>query len=226
MCSKILHLPDKWLTPCLRFGGELFARMYSPNLQSTVKKIDHFVLCQGSPQLVLLSDFVYKACITVKLSLLNSLFHELNSKPKFELSDHKDKDHDIAFYTGFPNYDTLLLCYDLLKEKAEHLCYQNRDETEYHPAEYNKPGVPFTRYFSSSAAQPTLQYCYSAIFRGFGKLCAGNILFCKHYCHVTFLLLWRHLETRPLNPPQHALRLPTRPTPPLNVKMANIKVTD
>ena len=34
----------------------------------------------------------------------------------------------------------LLLCYDLLKEKAEHLCYQNRDETEYHPAEYNKPG--------------------------------------------------------------------------------------
>lgn len=31
-----------------------------------------------------------------------------------------------------------MLC--LLKEKAEHLCYKNRDETEYHPAEYNKPG--------------------------------------------------------------------------------------
>ena len=68
-----------------------------------------------------------------------------------------------------------------------------------------------------------LQYCYSAIFRGFGKLCAGNILFCKHYCRVTFLLLWRHLETRPLNPPQHALRLPTRPTPPLNVKIGPLK---
>ena len=27
-----------------------------------------------------------------------------------------------------------------MKEKAEHLCYKNRDETEYHPAEYNKPG--------------------------------------------------------------------------------------
>lgn len=75
-----------------------------------------------------------------KIQSLETTIHELNSKPKFELSDHKDKDHDIAFYTGFPNYDTLLLCYDLLKEKAEHLCYQNRDETEYHPAEYNKPG--------------------------------------------------------------------------------------
>ena len=73
-----------------------------------------------------------------KIQTLETTIHELNSKPKFELSDHKDKDH--AFYTGFPNYDTLLLCIILLKEKAEHLCYKNRDETEYHPAEYNKPG--------------------------------------------------------------------------------------
>ena len=74
-----------------------------------------------------------------KIQSLETTIHELNSKPKFELSDHKDKDHDIGFCTGL--------------------------------------------------AQPTFQYCYSAIFRGFGKLCAGNILFYKHYCRVTFLLL-------------------------------------
>ena len=74
-----------------------------------------------------------------KIQSLETTIHELNSKPKFELSDHKDKDHDIAFCTGL--------------------------------------------------AQPMLQYCYSAIFRGFGKLCAGNILFSKHYCRVTLLLL-------------------------------------
>ena len=73
-----------------------------------------------------------------EIQSLETTIHELNSKPKFKLSDQKDKDHDIAFYTGFPNYDTLLLCYDLLKEKAEHLCYKNRDETEYHPAECSK----------------------------------------------------------------------------------------
>ena len=38
-----------------------------------------------------------------KIQSLETTIHELNSKPKFKLSDHKDKDHDIAFYTGFPN---------------------------------------------------------------------------------------------------------------------------
>lgn len=74
-----------------------------------------------------------------KLKSLEANINELNTKPKFELSEHKDKDDDIAFYTGFPNYDTFLLCFDLLKEKATHLCYKNHDETEY-PSEYRKPG--------------------------------------------------------------------------------------
>lgn len=47
----------------------------------------------------------------------------MNFKFKFELSDYKDKDYDIVFYIGFFNYDILLLCYDLLKEKVEYLCY-------------------------------------------------------------------------------------------------------
>lgn len=33
-----------------------------------------------------------------KIQTLKTTIHELNSKPKFELSDHKDKDHDIMLF--------------------------------------------------------------------------------------------------------------------------------
>ncbi|XP_028517254.1 uncharacterized protein LOC114574157 [Exaiptasia diaphana] len=79
------------------------------------------------------------SALTAKIHCLEAQMNDLNSKPKFEISDHKDSDEDIVFYTGFPNYETLELCFDLLKEKAAHLCYKNRDETEF-PTNYKKPG--------------------------------------------------------------------------------------
>ena len=64
---------------------------------------------------------------------------ETNSKPKFEIDNYKGSDEDISFYTGFPNYDTLLLCFDLLKEKARNLCYTGKGTAHFIPG-YNKPG--------------------------------------------------------------------------------------
>ena len=44
---------------------------------------------------------------------LKKNIRETNSKPKFDIEDYKSSDEDISFYTGFPNYDTLILCFDL-----------------------------------------------------------------------------------------------------------------
>ena len=57
---------------------------------------------------------------------------ETNSKPKFDIEDCKSSDEDISFYTGFQNYDTLILCFDLLKEKTKNLCYSDNGTTHFH----------------------------------------------------------------------------------------------
>ncbi|XP_068758304.1 uncharacterized protein [Montipora capricornis] len=70
---------------------------------------------------------------------LKKNIRETNSKPKFHIEDYKSSDKDISFYTGFPNYDTLVLCFDLMKEKAKNLCYSDKGTTHFDPS-YNKPG--------------------------------------------------------------------------------------
>ena len=60
-----------------------------------------------------------------KIQSLETTIHELNSKPKFELSDHKDKDHDIAVYTGFP---TIPCCYVMTYWKRKLNIYATKIE--------------------------------------------------------------------------------------------------
>ena len=38
---------------------------------------------------------------------------------RFDINQFKDKDSDITFYTGFPNYKTLMLCFDMVKDAAK-----------------------------------------------------------------------------------------------------------
>ncbi|RMX53243.1 hypothetical protein pdam_00024395, partial [Pocillopora damicornis] len=47
---------------------------------------------------------------------------------QFGIIRFKDSDSDINFYTGFPNYKTLLACYNLLNpgENGENIVYVNR----------------------------------------------------------------------------------------------------
>ena len=68
--------------------------------------------------------------IDEKNKKLNELLKELSklkfrceNEPSFDIEKHKHCEEDIAFYTGLPNYDSLLLCYEMLKDKAENLSY-------------------------------------------------------------------------------------------------------
>ena len=49
-----------------------------------------------------------------------------NTKPKFDIDNYKHSDEDISFFTGFPNYDTMLLCFSLLEKKAANLSYGHK----------------------------------------------------------------------------------------------------
>ena len=46
---------------------------------------------------------------------------------RFDIDQYKEKDSDIAFYTGFPNYKTLMLCYDIVKDSAKNISFGSHE---------------------------------------------------------------------------------------------------
>ena len=42
--------------------------------------------------------------------------------PVFDITKYKE-DSNITFYTGFPNWDTFLLCYNMIKDAASGIIY-------------------------------------------------------------------------------------------------------
>ena len=79
------------------------------------------------------------AILEAKIQTLEKEIHNFNTKPKFDIEDHKDIDENITFYTGFQNYETLELCFDMVREQASNLCYSGGEKLCF-PAGYNKPG--------------------------------------------------------------------------------------
>ena len=69
----------------------------------------------------------------------NKLKYTLEKEPQFDIDEFKDNDADIAFYTGFQNYDTMILCFNVLKEKAANLSYGNHHHVNFDPK--TKSGV-------------------------------------------------------------------------------------
>ena len=65
--------------------------------------------------------------------------YTLEKEPQFDIDEFKDNDADIAFYTGFQNYDTMMLCFNVLKEKAANLSYGNHHRVNFDPK--TKSGV-------------------------------------------------------------------------------------
>ena len=61
--------------------------------------------------------------LKLKYKTVEKEIHNFNTKSKFEIEDHKDIDENITFYTGFQNYETLELCFDMVREQASNLCY-------------------------------------------------------------------------------------------------------
>lgn len=62
---------------------------------------------------------------------VNKLKNKLEKEPLFNIDDFKDNDADIMFYTGFPNYSTMVLCFNLLKVKEVNLSYVNHQRLNF-----------------------------------------------------------------------------------------------
>lgn len=75
-----------------------------------------------------------------ELSEMRCAININNKKPKFDIDEYKNSDEDISFFTGFPNYDTMVFCFDLLKGKANNLSYGNKIRTAI-DLTTRKPGV-------------------------------------------------------------------------------------
>ena len=61
---------------------------------------------------------------------------------RFDINQFKDKDSDITFYTGFPNYKTLMLCFDMVKDAAKNISYGNYDRKCFDCPPVWQPGRP------------------------------------------------------------------------------------
>ena len=62
----------------------------------------------------------------------------IKTKPKFDIDEHNDSDDDVAFFTGFPNYDVMLFCFNLLKDKAAVMSRPNFDPNKRKPGTKKK----------------------------------------------------------------------------------------
>ena len=56
---------------------------------------------------------------------MKSLKHALDNN-RFDIEQYKDKDDDISFYTGFPDYKTLILCYKTIEQSARNISYEHK----------------------------------------------------------------------------------------------------
>ena len=64
--------------------------------------------------------------VSLLKSELDKIKNQLKHGPKFNIDAYKDCDEDISFFTGFPNYSSMVMCFDILKEKAANLSYGGR----------------------------------------------------------------------------------------------------
>ena len=53
---------------------------------------------------------------------VNQLNHQLKEF-RFNIDNFKDSASDISFYTGFSDYETLMLCYSIVEESSKNLNY-------------------------------------------------------------------------------------------------------
>ena len=73
-----------------------------------------------------------------QVKCLEKELRQLKTKPKFDIDEHKDSDDDVAFFTGFPSYDVMLFCINLLKDKAAVMSRPNFDSNKRKPGTKKK----------------------------------------------------------------------------------------
>ena len=62
--------------------------------------------------------------------------------PRFDIEKYMASDEDIAFYTGFPDYNAMLLCFKIVEESARNMSYDH--QRVYVDMPHSKPGRPRT----------------------------------------------------------------------------------
>ena len=58
----------------------------------------------------------------------------------FDIDKYKDSDKDISFYTGFPNYEAMMMCFNILEPKLRNISYGNHQRKQFDLQGNERPG--------------------------------------------------------------------------------------
>ena len=50
---------------------------------------------------------------------------DMQKQVRFNIEKYKDNDEDVTFYTGFPDYNAMTMCYSIVEESAKNLNYDH-----------------------------------------------------------------------------------------------------
>jgi len=45
---------------------------------------------------------------------------------RFDIDKYNEKDDDITFYTGFPDYQALIICYKSIEQASSNIVYEHK----------------------------------------------------------------------------------------------------
>ena len=71
---------------------------------------------------------------------LSALRSDIQNR-EFSIKRFQNDDNGIAFYTGFPNFETLLACYELVVDKAKNISYGKYDRKQFNTSVVESPGA-------------------------------------------------------------------------------------
>ena len=77
---------------------------------------------------------------------------------RFDIQKFKSSDQDVEFYTGFSNYSTLLICYNIIESSAMNISYGKHERVNFNNEKYYQVGRPRALSLSLSRVCP----CFDA----------------------------------------------------------------
>ena len=101
---------------CLITDREKNLQTQVKNLQTEVNELKCALLNLNKEHEMVKED---NAKLKLKVSQLQSKIN----KPRFDIEKYKDNPEDIIFYTGLPDYDALMLVYNIVKDSAKNINY-------------------------------------------------------------------------------------------------------
>ena len=72
-----------------------------------------------------------------KISALKIEVH----KREFCIERFQNDNESISFYTGFPNYETLMACFEFVANKAQNMSYGKYDRKLFNTSALQSPGA-------------------------------------------------------------------------------------